>query len=190
MLEVVLRVALLVVNHLREDRLVLLGRELELLLEEGDGDGCVGMLSHALGNVLVARLNHLARVHVVPRRLLTEEVAESPHLEIHLLLGVALLVRQALHGHEQVRGLAGSQAHAVALVFCAHRAARATVGAPDGVALAAGDERVVDSLVSLGLLRRHDGNGVVDVGLDGFGGGLDVLDGLHCLFGCAGLVSL
>jgi hypothetical protein len=38
---------------------------------------------------------------------------------------------------------------------------------------------------------------VVDVGLDGFGGGLDGfgggldgLDGLHCLFGCAGSVSL
>jgi hypothetical protein len=52
------------------------------------------------------------------------------------------------------------------------------VGTPDGVALAAGDEGVVDSLVGLGLLRRHDGNGVADIDLSGFGG-LSGLDGLH-----------
>lgn len=179
--EVVLRVALLVQNHLRAERLLLLGRELEVLLEECDGDSGGEVLTHACGNVLVARLDHLARVDVVPRGLRTEEVAKSPHLEIHLLLGIALLVRQVAHGHVQVRALAGSQAHTIALGFGAHRAPRASMGAPDGVALAAGDERVVDSLVGLGLFRRHDGNGVVDVDLDGFGGGLDVLDGLHCL---------
>ncbi len=199
MLEVVLLVTLLVLNHLREDRLLLLGRERVVLLEEGDGGGCGEVRSHPRGNVLVARLDQLARVDVVPRRLLAEAVAKSPHLEIHLLLGVALLVLQLVHGHEQVRGLAGGQAHTIALVLAAHRAARASVGAPDGVAFAAGDERVVNSLVGLGLLRGLNGE-LVEVGLGGFGGldVLDVLDGLHCLrvawlacvVGCAGLVSL
>ena len=47
--------------------------------------------------------------------------------------------------------------------------------APGGAA--AGLERVVDSLVGLGLFRGLNGELVED----GFGGGLDGLDGLHCL---------
>jgi len=172
-LEVVLRITLLVQDHLRAERLLLLRCVLEILLEEGDGDGGGGVSTHECRNVLVARLNHLAGVDVVPRSLGAEKVAESPNLEIHLLLGVALLGLQVGHGYEQVRGLMGGQAHTIALVFCTYRAARASVGTPDGVALAAGDEGVVDSLVGLGLFRRHDGNGVVDGG--GFGG----LGGLH-----------
>ena len=184
---VVLRIALLVLNHLGTERIVLIRRIGVLLLEEGDGDGSGGVRSHARGNVLVTRLYHLTRVHVVPRRVLAEKVAKSPHREVQLRLGVELPGLQVAHGHVQVRALAGSQAHAIALVFGAHRAARASVGAPDGIALAAEDERVVNSLVSLGLFRGHHGNGVADVDLDGFGGGLDVLDGLHGglrLLGC------
>jgi len=49
------------------------------------------------------------------------------------------------------------------------------VGAPDSAALAAAEERVVDSLVGLGLLCGLDGDDV-----DGLGG-LDDLDGLHGL---------
>ena len=60
--EVVLRIALLDLDHLREDGLVLLGRECVLLLEEGDGDSGVGVCAYALRNVLVARLDELARV--------------------------------------------------------------------------------------------------------------------------------
>jgi len=179
-LEVVLLVALLVLNHLGAEGVVLLGRVLELLLEEVDGERD----SEARGaaeKALVAGLNHLARCLVVPRRLLAEQVAESPHRALQLLLGVGEVgLLQAAHGHVQVGVLASGQAEACALLTGARGAARAPVGAPDGVALAAGDEGVVDSLVGLGLLHGRDGNGVVDVGLDRFGG-LDGLVGLHCL---------
>ena len=171
MLEVVLLIACLVLNHLRAERLLLLGRERVLLLEEGDGDSGVGVCAAARGNEFVARLDHLARVHVVPRSVLAEDVAESPQLEIHLLLGVALLVLQVGHGHVQVRPLARAQAQANALLARAHRADRAFVGAPDGAAGTAGDERVVDSLVGLGLFRGLDGAAALNLG------GLGDLDG-------------
>jgi len=176
-LEVVLLVALLILNHLGAERVVLLRRVLELLLEEVDGERDSEVLSVATEKALVAGLNHLARGLVVPRRLLAEQVAESPHRALQLLLSVGQAgLLQAAHRHVQVGVLAPGQGEVSALVFCTHRAARAPVGAPDGVALAAGDERVVDSLVGLGLLRGRDGNGV-----DNGGGGLDGLDGLHCL---------
>ena len=51
------------------------------------------------------------------------------------------------------------------------------MGPPFGVALPAGDNRMVNSLVGLGLVGGHHGHVVSDADLGGLGG----LDGLHGL---------
>ena len=92
--------------------------------------------------------------------MLTKQGAELAKLKAQLRLnqGVPNQI-QLVHCHKQVRALTGVQYHESALLARAHRAERATVGAPDGAA-AAGDERVIDSLVGLGLFRGRNGEGV------------------------------
>jgi len=137
------------------------------VLEEGDGEiGFEACASDA--NVSVAGLNDLAVLVVVPRRVLTQQDTELPELEPTLRLSQGESIRFQLdHGLKQVRTLFLLKEQTGTHSAAALRAERIRcVGAPVGVALAAGDERVSDSLVGLGLFRRH---------LRGREGGLGVL---------------
>jgi hypothetical protein len=94
----------------------------------------------------------------------------------------------------QVAALVVVQKEDVADMACACRAESESFGAPDGGALAAGEERVVDSLVGLGLLRGLDGTTlqVFHCEWDVFGSHKGLLiDGLgDCLVGLKGLKGL
>ncbi len=146
----------LLVIGLTAERLLRVRRPTVGVLEEGDGE--IGFEARASdANVSVAGLNQLAISPVVPRCVLTEQNTELPELERHLRLSEGESNQfQLVHGLEQALELLLIKEHALAHSDAALRAERIRcVGAPVGVALAARDERMSDSLVGLGLFRRH-----------------------------------
>lgn len=138
------------------------------MLEEGHGKVGFEARSSVQANVSVAGLNDLAILVVVPRRVLAQQDTELPELEPPLRLNQGepnqFLAEYCL---EQVLTLLLIKEQAGAHSATALRAERGSMGTPDGLALAAGDERVGDSLVGLGLFRRHLGGGE---GVDGLHG--------------------
>ena len=169
----------LLLNHLRAERLLLLGRRLPLLLEEVNGERDFAARSSAYAEVVVAGLNQLAGCPVIPRRVLVEQRAEFTQRPCQPLTGVrgtdlSLVVR----GIMQIAALVVVQKEDVTDMTSACRAERVPASAPDGGALAAGVERVADSLVRLGLLGGLDGTSlqVVHSEWDVFCG----LEGLPC----------
>jgi len=153
---------------LTAERLLRVRRPAVVVLEEGDGE--IGFEARASvdANVSVAGLNDFAVLVVVPRRVLTQQGTELPELEPTLRLSQGECNQFLLaHGLEQSLELLFVKEQTGTHSDSALRAERIRcVGAPVGVALAAGDERVSDSLVGLGLFRRH---------LRGREGGLGVL---------------
>ena len=126
------------------------------MFEEGHGEVGFEARSSVQANVSVAGLNDLAILVVVPRCMLAKQGTELPELEPPLRLSQGepnqFLAEYCL---EQVRTLLLIKEQAGSHSAAALRAERRHVGTPDGLALAAGDERVGDSLVVLGLFRRH-----------------------------------
>ena len=155
----------LLVIGLTAECLLVIRRPAVGVLEEGNGKlGFEARASDA--NVSVAGLNQLAISPVVPRCVLTEQNTELPELERHLRLSEGESNQfQLVHGLEQALELLLIKEHALAHSDAALRAERRRVGTPDGVALAARDERVSDSLVGLGLFRRHLGGGEGGLGV-------------------------
>ncbi len=185
----------LLLNHLRAERLLVIRRARPLLLEEVNGERAFGAHSSASAEVSVAGLNQLAICPVVPRRILLEQGSELSQRTSQLLLGVGGTDLSLIeHGVMHIIALVVVQKEDVANMASACRAESVPSGAPDGGALAAGSERVVDSLVHLGLLRGLDGTSLQLGDGDGhvFGGheGLR-MDGLgDCLVGLKSLESL
>ncbi len=189
------RIVHLLLNHLRAERLLVIRGPRPLLLEEANGERDFAARSSACAEVVVAGLNHLAGCPVVPRRVLVEQGAELIQRPCQPLTGVrgtnlSLVVR----GVMQVDALVVVQKEDLAGIEGACRAESECAGAPDGRALAAGAERVGDSLVGLGLLRGLDRTSlqVLHSEWDVFGGhkGLRI-DGLgNCLVGLKGLKGL
>ena len=199
----------LLLNHLRAERHLFLRRRLPLLLEEVNGERDFGTRSSRLAEVSVAGLNQLAGCPVVPRRVLVEQGTERIQCAPQLLVGVRGMDRPlVVRGVMQVAALVVVEKEDFADIERTRRAESESAGAPDGGALAAGEERVVDSLVCLGLLGgldrtslqvvhgewdvfcghkglRIDGLGDCLVGLKGLDElhGRSGLDGLHCLLG-------
>lgn len=182
-------------NHLGAERLLVVRGARPLLLKEVNGERDFWTRSSASAKVLVAGLNQLAGCPVVPRRVLVEQRAELIQGAVHLLGGVWRATdATAICGLMQVAALVVVEKEDFTDIKCARRAETEPAGAPDGVALAAGVERVVDSLVCLGLLGGLDRTSLQDVHGEWnvFGGhkGLRV-DGLgECLVGLKGLDEL
>ena len=113
-------------------RLLIRGGSRPLLLEEVNGESDGGARASSCAKEAVTGLNHLARCLVVPRCILVEQLSE---LVSQLLAGVGgKVLFLFVHGIAQV----------VALVIV------------EKESLAAGVERVVDSIVGLGLLSGLD----------------------------------
>lgn len=148
------------VPTLRAERLLLIRRPQVVVLEERNGERILVTSIAAKAHVLVAGLDDSAIGAVIPWGMPTKQHAELSVFEPLLRLGKRETDQfQLVDRCKQVRALIGIQHHESALAR-AHRAERAHMGAPDGAT--AGLERVVDSLVGLGLL-----------------GDLGDLDGLH-----------
>ena len=159
-------------THSRAERILFVRRVHVLFLEEGDGERGLGVLVDA--ECLIAGLNDPTRTHLIPRRMSLKQTEKAPHLELPRFVRVGESVHsQVGHGFQQLSHLLLVQDEASAALARTHRAERLHVGAPVNVAVDAGPDRMSDSLVGLGLLRGHDGNG-----LDG----LDGLHGLDCYF--------
>lgn len=145
------------------------------MFEEGHGEVGFEARSSVQANVSVAGLNDLAILVVVPRCVLAQQDTELSELEPTLGLSQGEPNQfLALHGFEEVLELPHLKEQAGSHSAAALRAQRRHVGTPDGVALAAGDEWVGDSLVGLRLFRRHlrDREGV---GMHGMLAGLRLL---------------
>ena len=142
-----------------------------IILEEVDGERNLRVRGlRAKG--FVAGLDGLARVHVIPRDVLANQVAELPHREVPRILVPGGDVAIETHeGVQQVARLLLVQGETVSDLARAARAAHELVGAPAGVAFVAGPQRVVDSLVGLGLLGGHHGHVVSNADLGDGGGG-------------------
>jgi len=184
-LKVVLRIPL-EVRHLRAERLLLLRRVRVIVLEEGDGKGDLRMRGLSAKR-LVAGLDGLARVHVIPRHVNAHQVAELPHRVVPRLLVPGRNVPIETHESvQQIARLVLVQNEAISDLARASRAAHALVGAPAGVAVLAGPERVIDSLVGLGLLGGHDGHVMkLDAELREGGGEVGFRGGVfHCFCVC------
>ena len=183
-LEVILRIPL-EVGHLRAERLLLLRRVRVIILEEGDGEGDLRVRG-VPAKGFVAGLDVLARVHVIPRDVLANQVAELPHREVPRILVPGGDVAIETHeGVQQIARLILVQHEAISDLARADRAAHALVGTPAGVAFLAGPERVVDSLVGLGFLRGHHGHiHARDAELRDGGGEVGFHGVFHCLLVC------
>ena len=139
--------------HLRAERLLLLRRYLPLLFEEVNGERLFGPRSRSCAEEEVAGLNQLAICPVVPRRVLLEQGAELSHRAFHHLAGVdppfACVDGTGLflveYGITHIDALVVVQKEDVADMGGACWAESVPAGAPDGRALSAGEERVVDS---------------------------------------------
>ncbi len=185
----------LLLNHLGTERLLVVRCPRPLLLEEVNGERDFGARSSSSAEVSVAGLNQLAICPVVPWRVLLEQSAELVQRASQPLAGVGgtdLFLVPC--GVMQVAALVVVQKEDVADMACACRAESESFGAPDGGALAAGEERVVDSLVGLGLrggldrtsLQLSQGDGDAFDGHEGLR-----IDGLgDCLVGLEGLKGL
>ena len=171
-LEVVLRIPR-EVGHLRAECSFLLGRVRVIILEEGNGEVDFRVRG-ASAKGFVAGLDVQARVQVIPRDVLANQVAELPHREVPLLLVPGGHGAVELHdGVQQVARLLLVQGDMISDLALASRAKHALVATPDGLAVHAGPERVVDSLVVLGLLGGLGGHVEFDLernGGDGFHG--------------------
>jgi hypothetical protein len=165
-----------VIHHLAVRRLVV------FRTEEGNGecDFRVRSPQLILQQSQVARLDKDTRIHVIPPRMLLQQQVEFPRLVFRVVVERLSLVK-VRDGFHQFPLLRPVQDARRADMTRAARAAREIVGSPFGIAIPAGDDRMVDSLIGLGLLGGHHGHVGSDADL-GDCGGLDVLDGLHFCF--------
>jgi len=105
---------------------------------------------------LVAGLNGLLTIIIVHWNISAENVGERPRLVLRGAFDTSLIdERYSVH---QTTGLFLGRIPVRADLTRTARTTCALNGAPDGIALVAGDERNVDSLVELGFGRGHNGN--------------------------------
>jgi len=164
----------LLLNHLRAERPLVIRRPRPLLLEEVNGERLFGTRASSCAEEEVACLNQFAICPVVPWRVLLEQSAELVQRASQPLAGVEGTDLSLVEcGITQVDALVVVQKEDVADMASACWTESVPARAPDGGALSAGEERVVDSLVRLGLLRGLEGmtlqlvHGDGDVGLRG-----------------------
>ena len=147
-----------VVHHLALRRLTVLHRE------EGEGEGDA-RVRRANVERHIARLDRLAAVHVVPRHVRHQQVAELSRLVLRL--GVERRVRvEVRHGFHQVPRVVLVQDPTCTDAAGAERAKSLAVGAPAGAALATGHQPMEHSLIILGFSGRK-GEHFAFEGVDG-----------------------